>query len=113
MSFESLLTQTCTIQTESTDYTTAGDGSLTNTWSDTYENVPCRLINSSGNLVEGVGGYDKRVSPYIFLKITETISVGNRIVHDNGYTYLVTYIYVVEDFNDSHHYKIFLKRQES
>ncbi|MFW9872370.1 MAG: head-tail adaptor protein [Candidatus Thorarchaeota archaeon] len=112
MSFNKLLSQTCTIKTKTEDFTTAGDGSITETWSNTYTSVKCRLINPNGTLEETDGGYNLKVTPYIFLKSDQTISVGNRIVHDNGNTYLVEYINDQEGFNSTHHKEVILRRHE-
>lgn len=94
MSYDLLLTDTCTVQTKSDDYTTTGDGTITETWSDTYEDVACLHQKITGTLKESIGGLNPQSKDLFFMKYSQTITRGDRVVHDS-----VTYY--VEDVDDA------------
>jgi len=94
MAYEDLLNKEATIKTETIDYTTSGDGTLTKTWSAAYTKVKCALQKTRATLKEIEAGYDPQGFFKCFMLIDQTIERGNRVVIDS-----ITYH--VEDVDDA------------
>ena len=105
MTIRALLTQTCTIQDK-----TAGDadgfGHSEFTWTDTAEDVPCRLYGY-GFGVEKVQEKEVGMQNFLLdLLPDQAISEASRVVHEDGNTYRVQSVRVVAKRRGGNHHKI-------
>lgn len=88
MSFLKLLNKTCTIQTKSDNYTTNADGTVSETWANTYTSIPCRIDKLGSTYNQSMGGLDPKSTHILFLESSRTIARGNRVIVDS-ITYFV------------------------
>lgn len=101
MSFTGLLNNTCTIQTKSSDYTTTADGTVTETWANTYTSVPCRLDKLRSSYNQERIGLDPESTHILFVEYSRTIVRGNRVIVDS-----ITYFVLnVDDPTGHNHHK--------
>jgi head-tail adaptor len=94
MGYRKLLNKTCTIQTRTLDYTTNEDGTVIETWANTYTNIPCTIQKNSGTLEEIMAGQNKKSTHTLFLLTGQAIADGNRVVISSD-------TYYVEDYEDA------------
>lgn len=113
MSYQGLLSQSCTIQTKTEDMTTLGNGQISETWADTYEDVSCRIINLSGTLMEQIRGYDKRATHMMFCLESQIIARGDKVVDSDSKEYLISFINPVEGKSGIHHKEIIMREYET
>ena len=94
-----MLPAACTIQVRST--ATDGMGGITETWSNTYTNVPCKLDPvKSMNVLVRLGEQAQTHTPWVLsVDYGQAIGTGNRVVL-NGDTFEVLNV------EDAHSYRI-------
>ena len=111
MSYNGLLHQTCTIQTKTEDCTTNGDGTIAETWANTYTSVKCRKVQMSSSLLESIKGYNIEADYLFFFRIGQSISLGDRII-ESSETYIVKRINQAQGMSGTHHVEVFAKRMD-
>lgn len=107
MSFETLLINTVTIQ--SNVYPTGGTGNMTVTYTSLYTGIKCRIEPSSASVGKSVIGRFPNATHRIFCDSSIIIKEGYKVIDENNIEYIVVGVESFSNFS-KHHTECMLER---
>jgi SPP1 family predicted phage head-tail adaptor len=91
MSFESLLNNTCTIQTKTTSF--SGTGASTVSFANKATNVKCTIQPNSGKLISRQEAEQLNITHLAFYLIGANIVAGDKVIDSDSNEYIVKRVF--------------------